>query len=215
MLPPGLSESYPFPTYLWDWHRYDSLGLATGTSTQALVIDVDVPDRFQVFVDKGRSPLLVEKWGDLAGCLVSYHGSVKPEQVRAGQGRGKLIFRCHLAVDHPLLDLRINEYRDDHGIEIFFGKGFPTVLGQHPSGEQYQLDGQLTEAPAWLIDLISPKKQKPKSKPKKSTRSTPTEACLEDLVRTLEELEPALNRNAVGYRRKELSSCFALLKRGD
>jgi hypothetical protein len=211
MVPPGLSDTYDYPTYLWDWHRFDAVGVCTGTSTQTLVLDVDDPVRFQVFVDKGRSPLLTSIWEDLADCLVSYHGMVRPEQVRTGQGRGKLIFRCDLSADHPLVDVRTNEYRADHGVEIFFRRGFPTVLGQHPSGEQYQLDGQLTEAPAWLIDLLSPKKQRPKAKPKKSSTSCPPETCLDELVGNLEELEPTLDRNRVGYRRKELSDGRVIL----
>jgi hypothetical protein len=138
------------PTYLWDWSNYHTVGTYTGPVVGILVLDIDEPTRFRASVDKGNSPLFVDRWRDLDGCLVSVHGATTAEEVRVGKGRGKLIFR--LEEDEDLARLSIAHWKKTRGLEVFYGKGLPSVLGRHPDGDPYRLEGKLSNAPEWLVE---------------------------------------------------------------
>src|SRR5262249_19163598 len=93
---------------------------------------------------------------------------------------------------------------DDLGLEIFYGHGIKTVLGQHPGGETYVIDGRVTPAPGWLLQAITPAKepQKPKKKRAKAARGA-VEARLEGLPKQLAELDPGLeDPKKIGWHRK-------------
>ncbi len=210
--PAGSSYNYPFPTYLWDWDQFDSIGLNTGPKVQTLVIDIDDPVRFKSHVARGQSPLLAKRWDDLAGCLVSFHGDVEPTDVRRGDGRGKLIFPCQLTDDHPLASMRPDKFRQEHGFEVFFGKGLPTVLGQHPDGDEYRLDGRLTDPPSWLIEIITPRVTRRDRRPsRRAVGSESSAASLDDLVQELVTIDPALDPAAVSFRPKTMGGELTIL----
>ena len=65
---------------------------------------------------------------------------------------GKLIFRFEADAEHFLAKIKIDRWKEKLGLEIFFGKGMPSVIGQHPDGSEYRLEGMLGEPPDWLID---------------------------------------------------------------
>jgi hypothetical protein len=149
------------PTLLWDWERARTLGCYTGPAVATLVLDVDDPVLFRKWGDKGNAPLFADRWHELEGCLVSVRGAATAEDVRAGRARGKLIFRLAGDESHPLARIAINRWKKARGVEVFYGKGLPSILGEHPDGEHYRLEGTLTDAPTWLVDGLSPPQGRP------------------------------------------------------
>jgi hypothetical protein len=147
------------PTLLWEWHEAKTLGCYTGPKAGILVLDIDDPVKFRKFVDRGSSPLFREQWRDLDGCLVSAQGEVTAKDVRAGRARGKLIFRLVGDKQHPLTRVSVSHWMETRGVAVFYGKGLPSVLGDHPSGETYQLVGNLSDAPEWLVEELTPKRK--------------------------------------------------------
>jgi hypothetical protein len=166
------------PTYLWDWASYTTFGTYTGPLVAILVVDVDDEGKFRIWVDRGNSPLLADRWRDLDGCLVSCHGDATPEAVRTGRARGKLIFRLEADGEHPLAKMKKDHWLKAHGVEVFYGHGTPSVLGEHPDGSRYRLDGAFGEPPDWLIDLLTPKRRlkepgaTPRPRPSPSTNGS-------------------------------------------
>ncbi|MBV8076674.1 MAG: hypothetical protein JO284_09765 [Planctomycetaceae bacterium] len=163
------------PTWLWDWPRYPTCGTLTGPRVGILVVDVDVPPLFKKAVDKNDMPLLAPRWRDLEGCLISCRGEATPEGVRQGLGRGKLIFRHEAAEDHFLAHLKIDRWKAKYGLEVFYGKGIPSVLGVGPDGTEYRLDGVLGPAPGWLLELLRPPRG-PTPRPRRPGRPAPATA---------------------------------------
>jgi hypothetical protein len=218
------------PTLLWDWERARTLGCYTGPKVGTLVLDVDDPVLFRKWVDRGNAPLLADRWRELEGCLVSVRGAATAEDVRAGRARGNLIFRLEGDEEHPLAKLSINRWKKTRGVEIFYGKGLPSILGEHPDGDHYRLEGTLTDAPTWLVDGLSPTPGRPKPipgsnaqlahpgpEPSANGRHEPSAngRCpagpgevdtteLEGLPGILAGLRPELGRESVGWRTKDL-----------
>src|SRR5262249_42525968 len=106
------------------------------------------------------------------GCLVSVRGETTAEEVRTGRGRGKLIFRLASDPDHPLAKVKIDRWKRSQGVEVFYGRGIPSILGEHPSGELYRLEGELGAAPDWLIEGLTPK-HSPRRATAKPSRNGP------------------------------------------
>jgi hypothetical protein len=146
------------PTWLWDWSGIETVGTYTGPKVGILVLDIDEHARFATWVEAGNSPLLGDRWRDLAGCLVSVRGDVAAEDVRTGRARGKLIFRLSDEAAGPIAKLSIGRWKKDRGVEVFFGKGIPSVLGRHPSGEPYRIEGTISDAPSWLVEGLAPQR---------------------------------------------------------
>ena len=70
----------------------------------------------------------------------------------------------------------------------------PTVLGRHPDGDEYRVEGELSDAPDWLIQLLSTRLR---SQPDRNATSFRTDASiaigrggLEALRGHLVELDP-------------------------
>ena len=59
-------------------------------------------------------------------------GIPSAEEVRTGQARGKLIFRLAVDEKHPLATMAVNRWKKSRGVEVFYGKGLPSVLGDTP-----------------------------------------------------------------------------------
>jgi hypothetical protein len=198
------------PTYLWDWSATRTAGTYTGPAVGILVLDIDEPSLFRRWVDKTNAPLVANRWDDLRGCLVSVRGDTTAEDVRAGCGRGKLIFRLAGAPDHPLARVAIARWKKDRGVEVFYGKGIPSIIGEHSSGELYRLDGALGDAPTWLVGGLTPvsrgtgsgrtpsRKNKPRGAP--LLDSQPSDE-LDRLQEDLSRLAPELG--SVHWRRKD------------
>ncbi|MBV8228783.1 MAG: hypothetical protein JO329_02250, partial [Planctomycetaceae bacterium] len=159
------------PTFLWDWNKYRTAGTLTGPEWGILALDVDEPGKFAAGVDRNGSPLLESRWADLEGCLVSSRGASHPDAVRAGTGRGKMLFRFHADAEHPLAKMPINRRKEALGVEVFFGRGVPSVAGEGPDGTTYQLDGTLGPPPEWLIDLLTGPYRAPRA-PRKASPGT-------------------------------------------
>jgi hypothetical protein len=192
------------PTLLWDWSSYPTVGCFTGPAVNTLVIDVDDAEKFRKFVERDHSPLFANRWDSLAKSLVSFHGDVTADGVRSGNGRGKLIFTFDGGPEDPLCRAR-SRWLKTRGVEVFYGNGLPSILGQYgDNGDQYILDGLIGKAPDWLITALSPKERVPKPK---VVTVTPEEkqAALEGLPATLAELAPELGSASVGWRRKDVS----------
>ena len=176
--PKGARKDHP--SYFWDWSRYSTFGTHTGPEVAVLVLDIDLPDKFR----KWTTQALLWDPRDLDDCLVSYHRCDSPEAVRAGEAKGKLIFKFAADADHLLARIGKAALRSSLGVEIFYG-GDPTILGEHPDGpaQDYLLEGVLGPPPDWLIaDLTvraSAKLPKPKAKPK-STNSAGTSPRIPD-----------------------------------
>lgn len=196
------------PTYLWDWDRFPTVGTYTGPAAGVLVLDTDDPIKFRKWVDRGNSPLLQNRWRDLEGCLVSCHGDATAADVRSGRARGKLIFRFEAGPDDPLARLARAKWLESRGIEVFYGKGIPSVLGRHPSGEQYRIEGTLGPPPPWLVEGLIPKGKGINARARTERPPIDPEAIPEELrdelLVELAGLDEALGRSAVGWRSKEL-----------
>jgi hypothetical protein len=214
------------PTYLWEWRRSRTFGTYTGPLVGILVIDDDVPAKFRRMVGRNDTPLFRTRWNDLQDCLVSFHGDATADGVRTGQDRGKLIFRFEGGEDHPLANPGVlYRWKEKWGVEVFYGHGIPSVLGQYgKDGDQYRLQGKLSDAPAWLIEELTPKQSgfrikqpgtkrpcKPQGAPKADAgKSQPLDGDVQDaalagLKKTLLELEPKLGQSSVGWRQKDRS----------
>jgi hypothetical protein len=192
------------PTLLWDWPSYPTTGCYTGSQVGTLVIDVDDPAKFRRFVESGNSPLFANRWTSLESALVSFHENATPDGVRTGKDRGKLIFRFDGDPDHPLCRVKA-KWKNSRGIEVFYGNGLPSILGQYgDDGDQYKLDGTLGTAPDWLVEGLTPKQNQPKAKPPVMTPEARQEA-LSGIPAVLAELCPELAASSVGWRRKDVS----------
>jgi hypothetical protein len=209
------------PTLLWDWPVYPTAGTYTGPKVGLLVLDVDDPAKFSAWACKNHSPLLSGRRGDFDGCLVSVRGGADPAEVRLLRARGKLLFRFDADGDHPLARMTPSRWLNDRGVEVFYGKGLPSVLGAGPDGTEYRLDGALGDAPRWLIDGLSPARRAgagPSPSGRMLTVTSPADVPagaaglfdgtaaggLEDLPKRLAELEPELGKASVGCRSKDL-----------
>ncbi len=155
---PGSDPSSP--TLLWDWSRIKTIGTYTGPAAGVLVLDVDEFERFHKWVEKDNDPLFGDRWKTLDDCLVSVRGETTAEAVRTGRGRGKLVFRLDAGPDHPLSKLAVGHWKKARGVEVFYGKGVPSILGEYPGDEPYRLDGSLGDTPAWLLEGLAPKVKK-------------------------------------------------------
>ena len=149
-LPVGASPA--LPTFLWDWPQYPTVGTCTGPLVSILVIDIDDAVKFRMWVDRGNSPLLASRWRR-PGRHPGRRPRCRDRGRRAGRpAPGKLIFRFEADAEHFLAKIKIDRWKEKLGLEIFFGKGMPSVNGQHPDGSEYRLEGMLGEPPDWLID---------------------------------------------------------------
>jgi putative DNA primase/helicase len=193
------------PTLLWQWARYTSTGIYTGQQVATLVIDIDDPVQFSRQLNRKNFPLIHDRWTDLAGALVSCHGTATADQVRAGQARGKLIFKFEGGPDHPLVKARVKppHWRKSWGIDFFF-EGLPTVLGDHPDGTTYHLDGALSVVPDWLVTEMTPKQQHRTGTTASMNGDTVTSETLAALSEELAALAPELNNSNVGWCDKDL-----------
>ncbi|HMB07141.1 MAG TPA: DNA polymerase domain-containing protein, partial [Isosphaeraceae bacterium] len=151
------------PSFFWDWDRYDAFGVYTGPKTGVLVLDVDEPAKFRKWIGASAA--------DLAGSLVSYHRQDSPDAVRSGAARGKLIFKFAADDSHPLARIGVAALRQALGIEVFYGQGTPTILGEHPEGpgQEYLLDGSLGPPPGWLLEGLIERASKKVPKPRRAT----------------------------------------------
>jgi hypothetical protein len=169
------------PSYFWPWADYKTFGTFTGPLVNVLVLDIDDFEKFGKWVDNTNDPIFMALWRTLDGALTSYHRKDTAEAVRSGHARGKLVFRFAAAPDHKLAKMSVGRWKKTRGVEVFFGKGCPTVLGSHPDGRDhdYLLDGALGEAPAWLVDGLTPK-TKSLRKRRKIDPETNGEAVLDE-----------------------------------
>jgi hypothetical protein len=190
---------------LYNWAKVPTVGCYTGPDVGVMVVDVDDPERWRKYVDKGNDPLFADRWGTLAAALVSCHGEATAEGVRSGADRGKLIFAFSGGPDHPLLKCKAR-WKKTRGVEVFYGTGMPSVLGRYgENGDSYRLEGALTEAPDWLVEALSPKVRE---KPPAAPATTPEERreALQGLPALLAELCPELGGESVRWRLKDTSA---------
>ena len=180
------------PTLLWDWDRYSTVGCYTGPVVATLVVDVDDALLFRKWVSRGEDPQLVSRWDDLDGCLAVVRGEHNAGQVRTGQAPGKLIFRLQADADHPLAGMNAGRWREKRGIDVFYGQGLPSVLGEYPGDAPYRLEGELTEAPAWLVEGLSPPRRARSSRSNSRAKVAPVE--LQGLPAELARLDARLGR---------------------
>jgi len=156
--PPGADAKRPSPH--WNWDDYETAGVYTGAQPAILVVDDDEPAKFAAWAFGGNSPQLVGRHKDLENCLVVVRGEHTAEQVRKGQAPGKLIFRCKLDKNHPLNRIPVGYWRESRGVDIFYGNGMPSVLGEYsdPKEPPYRIEGErLTDAPEWLVRGLTPR----------------------------------------------------------
>ena len=222
------------PTLLWDWSRITTVGTYTGPKAGILVLDIDDHDKFRRWVEKDNRALLGNRWDDFNNALVSVHGDAPADNVRWGCAKGKLIFRLGAGPDHALAKLSVGKWKADRGIEVFYCRGIPSVLGDHPSGEKYRLEGTLTDAPGWLVEGLAPKAKsrqatRPAAMNGKSHHTDPllvftesaapesnrdgvhVEAALTNLRSDLAELSADLAKPSIGWRWKETSEGKVIL----
>ncbi len=194
------------PSLLWDWDRYRTVGCYTGPAGGGvLVVDVDDPQLFRKWVSHGQDPQLISRWGDLAGARVVVRGEHTAEQVRSGLAPGKLIFRFESDAEHPLVGTPVGRWRQDRGIDVFFGQGLPSILGEHPDGSSYRLEGDLGAAPEWLTGGLSPPRRPGSSRTRTRTRAAVAPVELRGLPSELAYLEPRLGGKRIGWREKVLA----------
>jgi hypothetical protein len=184
------------PTLLWDWSRVVTVGTYTGPAVGILAVDIDDASLWSKGVSKGNLPLLGDRFASLEGCLVSSHGAATAEDVRMGRARGKLIFRAvGLGPDHRIARMGVSRWHKRHGVDVFYGRGMPSVLGRYSDDDVYRLEGTLSDAPEWLIEMLTPA-------PSKARRKTPAVAPadgpgdLETLRAELAAMEPKLDPSA-------------------
>jgi hypothetical protein len=196
------------PTLLWPWERYPTLGCYTGPAVAILVLDIDDPVLFRKAVDRGDFLLFRSRWSDFVGCLVACHGDVTAVAVRTGQGRGKLIFRVSGEQGESLKSIAVAHWKKSKGVEIFYGKGVPSILGLYAGDDHYRLDGTLTDAPEWLIEELTPRKRSSRREPSRNGQPHETvensAEVLEGIPLELSLLAPELGRTQVGWESKIL-----------
>lgn len=155
------------PSLVWPWRRAETVGAYTGPETGVLVVDIDEPKLWRAAITEAE--LRTERLGDLASAMVSARVD-DPELVRAGRGRGKLIFRVELFPDLA----KPTTLHKSLGVDLFYGNGIPAVLGAGKDGSRYRLDGELGDAPAWLMDLFEKRLASRDRSKARSKRSEPT-----------------------------------------
>jgi hypothetical protein len=184
------------PTYLWDWSRVETVGTYTGPAVGILVVDIDDPAPWSKGVSKGNLPLLGDRFATLADCLVSCHGDATAEGVRAGTARGKLIFRARgLGPDHLIVRMGVSRWHKRYGVDVFYGRGMPSVLGRYSDDDAYRLEGTLSDAPGWVIEMLTPPPSKPRRKPP-AVALADGPGDLEMLRAELAAMEPKLDASA-------------------
>jgi putative DNA primase/helicase len=192
------------PTLLWDWEAYPTQACYTGALVNTLVVDVDEAGKFRQFVESGNSPMFGDRWKSLEGSLVSFHGNATADGVRSGKDRGKFIFAFAGGPDHPLCRAG-SKWLKPRGIEVFYGNGIPSILGQYDdNGDRYRLDGSLGKAPEWLITELTPKTRVKRARVA-ALAPEAKQAALEGLPAELAGVDPRLGDPAISWRRKELS----------
>jgi hypothetical protein len=153
------------PCLVWPWNRAKTIGVYSGPAAGLLVVDIDEPRKWKsIITDAGLFPGRLD---DFAGSLVSARG-VDPNEIRSGNARGKLIFR--LDENESLALVNPTKFHKRFGVDLFYGAGIPAVLGAGKDGSRYTLDGELGNAPAWLVELFtrfagSKRSSRPKSTP--------------------------------------------------
>jgi hypothetical protein len=197
------------PTFLWPWAGIETVGTYTGPDLGILAVDVDDPKVWARKVARLKRPA---PWEGLDGCLVSSHGDATADAVRRGEAKGKLIFRFAGDAAGRIAKMTIKKYAKKLGVEVFFGKGCPSVLGQYDDeGDRYRLDGQLGEPPGWLVGMITPPEPR-KRGPRQGKAGATTDAApsadesgrvdFGPLKGTLHELESRLDPE--GWTEKDL-----------
>jgi P4 family phage/plasmid primase-like protien len=200
------------PTLLWDYNRHSTGGVYTGPIVHTLVLDVDQADRFRKFVEKDNDPLFGDRWASLDGALVSVHGEATAEGVRTGRDRGKLIFRFDGGPDHPLCRMSKAKWLKTRGVEVFYGHGLPSVLGQYDdNGDRYRLEGTLSEAPAWLIEALTPRVRVRKPQPAAAVTAEEKAEAFERLPEDIARYDSRLGEPARCWRRKDLHDGRSIL----
>ena len=172
-----------------------------------LVVDVDEQGKFKKFVDRNNEPLFGDRWKTLVGAMVSFHGEATADGVRHGRDRGKLIFTFDGGPDHPLCRVG-SKWKKPRGIEVFYGNGLPSILGQYgDDGDQYRLEGTLGKAPDWLVESLTPRQSKQTRCRERVPTMNPAEQreALTGLPLLLAELCPELGNPSVGWRLKDFS----------
>jgi hypothetical protein len=117
------------PTHLWDWARYRTLGTMTGPDHGGiLVLDIDDPDKFRKFLNKGDklNRTLWDHIRAIEGAMVCCRKGVDPQDVREFNAPGKIIMRYGANADHPLAQMSIGQYLKGRGYDVFYGKGVPS-----------------------------------------------------------------------------------------
>jgi hypothetical protein len=183
------------PTFLWDWSRVETVGTYTGPAAGILAVDIDDPALWSRGVSKGNLPLLGDRFATLADCLVSCHGAATARGVREGRDRGKLIFRvAGLGADHRIARMGVSRWRKRYGVDVFYGKGMPSVLGRYSDDDAYRLEGALSDAPGWLLEILTPAPSKARAKSSAVAAGGPGD--LEALKSELAAMEPKLEASA-------------------
>ena len=139
--------------------------------------------------------------------MVSFHGEATADGVRHGRDRGKLIFTFDGGPDHPLCRVG-SKWKKPRGIEVFYGNGLPSILGQYgDDGDQYRLEGTLGKAPDWLVESLTPRQSKQTRCRERVPTMNPAEQreALTGLPLLLAELCPELGNPSVGWRLKDFS----------
>jgi hypothetical protein len=208
--PTGADAQRPSPH--WNWEDYETVGIYTGRETATLVVDIDEPAKFAAWAFGGESPQLVKRHQDLDGCLLTVRGQHTAEQVRRGQAPGKLIFRCKLPRDHPLNGITAGHWRKSRGVDVFYGNDVPSVLGAYsdPTEPHYRLEGELTDAPDWLVRGLSPRNSGSMGQDAQSINVPPD---LDSLPHVLGSLRPELTPAAMTWRRKQTDDHTILVGR--
>jgi len=198
------------PTYAWPWGWYPAVGTHTGPDAGLAVLDVDDHPRFKVWANRGGPVAKRGRVASLAGCLVSVHGEATADEVRQGLARGKLVFSVTPEQAARLARVSQKHWTRSRGIELFCGHGVPTLLGSHPSGETYRLEGTLTPLPQWMFDELLPSQNGPSTDGVTHNRDVITvngnddPELFESLPDLIGKVDPRLTRERVGWHRKDL-----------
>ena len=186
------------PSIVWPWYRAETIGAYTGPETGVLIVDIDEPRKWRAAVTEAE--FSTDRLDDFATALVSSRG-VDPNAIRFGLGRGKLIFR--IEANEALAFVKATKFHKALGVDIFYGDGIPAVLGAGQDGSEYTLDGELGEAPAWLVEFLVKRVGAQTRKPKKVVKERTdrlfdygtereTSGQFQDLIERLNKLDPKL-----------------------
>lgn len=183
---PGLNLNVP--TYLWDWNRYRTFGTYTGPKVGIIVIDIDDPHKWHTsLLQNGVGGLFTDnsRFEDLTKAIIVAREGIDPKDVAYGKKKGKLIFRFEADKDHPLAKMAYSFWAKSRGIDVFYGKQVPSILGKgDPDTPDYVLHGEeLTDIPEWLKNSLIPTKRGPSgTRPakKKKVELTPLFAGMDD-----------------------------------